>query len=92
MKSERLIYPAFSGVALGSGSNLRVTSMPKNQPSAVGAPAQLLVDIKQAAQILNTTVWQIRELGWAKKLPVVHLGRKWLFRTADLEEFVKRAA
>jgi excisionase family DNA binding protein len=61
-----------------------------NKAVAVGAP--LLVDIKQAAAMLSTTVWQIRELGWAKKLPVVRLGRKWLFRPADLEAFVKRAA
>jgi excisionase family DNA binding protein len=63
-----------------------------NKAVAVGAPAPLLVDIKQAAAMLNTTIWQIRELGWAKKLPVIRLGRKWLFRPADLEAFVKRAA
>ena len=67
--------------------------MQKKQSIAVGASAPpLLVDVPTAAKMLSTTVWQIRELGWAKKLPVVRLGRKWLFRPADLVAFANKLA
>jgi hypothetical protein len=67
--------------------------MQKKQPVAVGAPAPapLLVDIPTAAKMLSTTVWQIRELGWSKRLPYIKLGKKWLFTPASLEAFVRKA-
>lgn len=68
--------------------------MPKKAIKAVGSPvpAPLLVDIPTAAKMLSSTVWQIRTLVWAKKLPVIKLGNKFLFRPADLEEFVRKQA
>jgi excisionase family DNA binding protein len=68
--------------------------MQKKHPIAVGAsaPAPLLVDIPTAAKMLSTTVWQIRELVWAKKLPVIKLGRRFLFRPADLVAFANKLA
>jgi hypothetical protein len=68
--------------------------MPKKQVVAVGAPAPapLLVDIPTAAKMLSTTVWQIRELGWSKRLPYIKLGKKWLFTPASLEAFVRKQA
>ena len=66
--------------------------MPAKPSFAVGAPAPLLVDIPTAAKMLSTTVWQIRQLGWAKKLRYVKLGKKWLFTPASLQEFVRKQA
>ena len=68
--------------------------MQKKQPVAVGAsaPAPLLVDIPTAAKMLSTTVWQIRQLCWDKKLQYIKLGRKWLFTPASLEAFVRKQA
>jgi excisionase family DNA binding protein len=67
--------------------------MAKKIASATASPApRLLVDIPTAAQMLSTTVWQVRELVWAKKLPVIKLGRRFLFTPASLEAFVKERA
>ena len=48
----------------------------------------LLLDIPAAARTLSTTVWQIRELLWSKKIPFVKIGRRFLVRPADLRAFV----
>lgn len=66
--------------------------MQKQNDVAVGAPAPLLVDVPTAAKMLSTTVWQIRELCWAKKLTYIKLGKKWLFTPAALEAFVRKQA
>jgi len=50
----------------------------------------LLLDIPGAARALSTTVWQIRELPWSKKIPFIKLGRKFLMRPEDLRAFVSR--
>jgi excisionase family DNA binding protein len=52
----------------------------------------LLVNVRAAAELLGTTVWQIRQLVWAKKLPVAKLGQRYLFRPADLEAFANKQA
>lgn len=64
--------------------------MPNKKIVATASPAPLLVDIPTAARMLSTTIWQIRELGWAKKIPYIKLGKRWLFRPADLEIYVEQ--
>jgi excisionase family DNA binding protein len=69
--------------------------MPRKKIEGISSSApvaHLLVDIPTAARLLSTTVWQIRELCWAKKLPYIKLGRKWLFTPASLEAFVRKQA
>lgn len=58
------------------------------KPVIVQEPPRLL-DVKGAAAYLSTTVWQIRTLVWAKKLPVIRLGKKLLFDRVELNRFVE---
>jgi excisionase family DNA binding protein len=48
-----------------------------------------LFDIKRAASYLSTSVWQMRQLVWAKQIPNVRLGHKILFDRTDLDKFVE---
>jgi excisionase family DNA binding protein len=57
------------------------------------SPAPVLsVDIKTAASIVGVSVWQIRSLILEKKLRPIKLGRKFVFRVADLERFLASEA
>lgn len=50
-----------------------------------------LLNVKQAASYLGTTVWNIRTLTWEKKIKSVQLGgARLLFDRADLDGFVER--
>jgi excisionase family DNA binding protein len=48
-----------------------------------------LFTIAAAAEYLSTTVWQIRTLGWERRIPVIKLGNRYLFDRADLDRFVE---
>jgi excisionase family DNA binding protein len=59
-------------------------------PSPVPAVQPILVNIKTASQMLGTTVWSVRELLWAKKIPHVQIGRRYLVDPADLQAYVEK--
>ncbi|PYT65147.1 MAG: hypothetical protein DMG41_00625 [Acidobacteria bacterium] len=52
----------------------------------------LAVPILVAAQMLGGTVRSVRGLLWAKKLPYVKLGKKFVIPVDALRAFVRRAA
>ncbi|MGO9075628.1 MAG: helix-turn-helix domain-containing protein [Terriglobales bacterium] len=52
--------------------------------------APRLLNVRDAAAYLGTTVWFIRNLGWSDSLPVLKLGNRWLFDKADLDAYVDR--
>ena len=54
------------------------------------APAQRLYDLRQAAQYLGRSVWGVRELIWAGKLPVIRDGKKQYVDLFDMDEYIKR--
>jgi hypothetical protein len=60
--------------------------------SSLPAAAPLLIDIKAAAQMLGTSVFNVRNLCWNPQhralLSPVRLGAKYLFSPAKLTEFV----
>jgi excisionase family DNA binding protein len=65
--------------------------------AAVAAPQQssdhpepLLLDIKGAARTLSSTTWTVRNLLWAKKIPFVKIGRRFLIDPADIRAFIAR--
>jgi len=66
----------------------------KNRPSIVSidaaAPEPLLLDIKGAARVLSSTTWTVRNLLWAKKIPFIKIGRRFLIDPADLRAFIAR--
>ena len=67
-----------------------VVAVPKpNNPTPI-LPEALLVDVQGAARIMSTTVWTVRSLLWAKKIPHIKIGRKFLIDPADLREFIQR--
>lgn len=56
------------------------------------APTPLLVDIRMAAQILGTSVWNLRVMCWSPQhrnlLSPVRLGAKYMFAPSKLASFV----
>lgn len=59
-------------------------------PSPLPAMQPILVNIKTASQMLGTTVWSVRELLWAKKIPFVQIGRRYLVDPSDLQAYVQK--
>ena len=49
-----------------------------------------LLTIKQSAAYLSCAVWQIRTLLWAKEIPHIKLGKKFLIDRDDLDSFIDR--
>ncbi len=48
-----------------------------------------LLNIKQVAVYLGTTIWRVRTLEWAGELPAVrNLGRRLLFDIRDLDNLL----
>ncbi len=68
------------------------TSSAAAVPEFSQLPAPLLVDIKTAAQMLGTSVFNVRNLCWHAQhramLAPVRLGAKYLFSPAKLTAFV----
>lgn len=54
--------------------------------------APLLVDIPTAAEMLSTTIWQVRSLHWSRKLRFSKLGKKFVIPVAKVREFAANFA
>ncbi len=65
-------------------------SIPSAVALAIPLPEPLLLDIKGAARMLSSTAWTVRNLLWAKKIPFVKIGRRFLIDPADIRAFVAR--
>ena len=61
----------------------------KTNAVAVPAVAPRLLNVKEAAHYLGTSVWQMRQQVWSHKIPSLKLGHKILFDRADLDRFVE---
>ena len=48
-----------------------------------------LCNLKEASAYLGRSVWSVRELIWAGKIPVVRDGRKIFIDIIDLEKYVE---
>lgn len=48
----------------------------------------LLLNLVEAAALLNLPPSTLRTWAWARKVPCVYLGRRRLFRRADLERWI----
>lgn len=48
-----------------------------------------LYNLKEASVYLGRSVWGVRELIWAGKIPVVKDGRKMFIDIIDLEKYVE---
>lgn len=49
-----------------------------------------LVDLRKASKELSVSIFALRSWVHQRRLPVVRLGRRVLFRREDLEAFVKK--
>ena len=49
-----------------------------------------LLNVKEGAGELRVSVFNLRRMIWAKRLPYVRLGRRILLRRQDLENFVSQ--
>jgi len=56
----------------------------------VAVPEPMLLDIKGAARMLSSTAWTVRNLLWAKKIPFVKIGRRFLIDPEDIRAFIAR--
>lgn len=62
-------------------------------PSVIDSPVEILaVPIPVAAQMLGGTVRAVRGLLWAKKLPHLRLGKKFVIPIDALRAYVQRRA
>ncbi len=65
--------------------------MPRKKPSPVAAgPAPRLLRIAEAARYLGATVWFIRGLIWARQVPYLRLGKRYVIDVRDLDTFIER--
>jgi excisionase family DNA binding protein len=65
-------------------SPVRATIVP------ISLPEPVLLDIKGAAHMLSSTTWTVRNLLWAKKIPYLKIGRRFLIEPADIRAFIAR--
>jgi excisionase family DNA binding protein len=57
---------------------------------AIAAPAEpRYFTIKGAAAYASLTVWFVRELIWARKVPYARLGNRYVIDRLDLENFMQ---
>ena len=49
-----------------------------------------LLNLPQAGEYLGRTVWSVREMIWAGKLPFVRDGRRILLDINDLDEWIEK--
>ena len=59
-------------------------------PDKVTNAGKRLFTLQEAAHYLGRSVWRMRELIWARKIPVVREARKIYLDIQDLEEYVNR--
>lgn len=53
-------------------------------------PVKRVFSITEAAVYLGRTVWAVREMIWARKIPCVRDGRRILLDVGDLDAWVER--
>jgi excisionase family DNA binding protein len=51
-------------------------------------PEPRLFNVRMAAVYLGTSVWQVRQLVWTKKLPELRFGSKLMFDRKTLDKYV----
>lgn len=68
----------------------KALAVPAVVPPAVHLHEPFLLDINGAARMLSSTVWTVRNLLWAKKIPFVKIGRRFLIDPADIRVFIAR--
>lgn len=49
-----------------------------------------LLNLKEASKKLKCSIHTLRAWGYQRKLPVVKLGRRTLFREEDIEKFISK--
>ncbi len=50
-----------------------------------------LYSVKEAAKYLGRTVWAVREMLWAGKMPYVKDGRRILIDIHDMDEWIEKS-
>jgi excisionase family DNA binding protein len=53
-------------------------------------PVKRLYSIKEAALYLGRSVWAVREMIWAGKLPYIKDGRRILLDIYDMDEWIEK--
>ncbi len=67
------------------------TFLTRSGSSPTAIPMEpMLLDIKAAARMLSCTVWAVRSLLWAKQIPHIKIGHRFLIDPADLRAFITR--
>ena len=64
--------------------------MTTKKQNTIGVAPRLL-NVKQAADYLGSTVWFVRTIAWEKKVKAVMFGNRLLFPREELDAFVDRA-
>lgn len=62
----------------------------KANKSDINRVSKRLYSIKEASVYLGRTVWAVREMIWAGKIPIVRDGRRILIDIFDMDRWVDR--
>ena len=54
-------------------------------------PQKRLYNLKEAAVYLGRTVWAVREMLWAGKMPYVRDGKRILLDIKDMDEWIEKS-
>lgn len=68
----------------------RTKKISTNSPLSQSPINPRLLRIREAAQYLSTTIWQLRTLTWSKQLPALKLGNRYVYDRTDLDAFIER--
>lgn len=53
-------------------------------------PSPRLLTLPQAAAYMNCALWQVRQLCWAKQIPHIKMGKRFVVDRGDLDRWIDR--
>jgi excisionase family DNA binding protein len=80
---------------MGTASNNRLINQQDRKAQGIDSPQRLLpkrlYSIKEGAFYLGRTVWAVREMLWAGKMPFVKDRKRILIDIQDMNEWIDRS-
>lgn len=83
------------GHSMGTASNNRLINQQDIKAQRIDSPQRLLpkrlYSIKEGAFYLGRSIWAVREMLWAGKMPYVKDGKRILIDINDMNEWIDRS-
>ncbi len=76
---------------MGTVKHNRMEAKEEKKEQGIPYPLhQRLLNLSQAASYLGRTLWSMRELVWAGKIPIVRSGKRIYIDRLDLDSYIER--